>query len=64
MLIAWLIYILDEWMAFVLSARSPMINLETSKKKGFYSLLQYSKDKQNHATLNFCERRLKLVRNR
>ena len=33
MLFAWFVYILDVWMTFVLSARSPMVNLEMSKEK-------------------------------
>ena len=29
------------------------------KEKGFYSLLQYSKDKQDHATLNYLRKKIK-----
>ena len=52
MLLAWFLYILDVWMAFVLSASSPMVSLETSKKK-------VSKDKQDHATLSYLRKKIK-----
>ena len=64
MLVAWLVYTLDEWMAFVLSARSLMVNLETSKKKDCTVFCNTAKISKTMQHLIICERRLKVVRNR
>ena len=39
--------------------KKPDGQLGNVKEKGFYSRLQYSKDKQDHATLNYLQKKIK-----
>ena len=45
--------------AFCVICNRPDGQLGNVKEKGFYSLLQYSKDKQDHATLNYLRNKIK-----
>ena len=44
---------------FCAICKKPDGQLGSVKEKGFYSLLQYSKDKQDHATLNYLRKKIK-----
>ena len=44
---------------FCVICRKPDGQLGNIKEKGLYSLLQYSKDKQDHATLNYLRKKIK-----
>ena len=44
---------------FCVICKKPDGQLGNVKEKGFYSLLQYSKDKQDHATLNYLLKKIK-----
>ena len=39
--------------------KKPDGQLGNVKEKGFYSRLQYSKDKQDHATLNYLQKKIR-----